>query len=196
MNAADKKELLIRCWKTSRGTWLYYCHLIGTGGAGKLDAAAPGHMGMRLIDKIEDLESVLKEILISIKKASPEFPQGSNITDYTEDDKPKRAADFRAEHDRILPQNSEIPAAKRDRSFCTHISIIERLFSASSVGYSTTPSCADCAVKKDEECLKEYRFSTAYSSGKDISCSGFHRIDLKGVRCPIQTDPSVFKSTD
>ena len=169
MKPADKKELLIRCWKTSRGTWLYYCHLIGMRGAGGLNAAAPKHMGMRLIEREEDLENVLMEILISIKKASPEFPQSPDVVDHV------------GRHG-ILPRSDAIPA-KRDLPFCTHIFILERFFDALPVGHSKNLSCADCAAKGEKYCLKEYRFSASENLKEDYSRQRPSGIDLKGA-CP------------
>ncbi|MBN1574590.1 MAG: hypothetical protein JW984_15440 [Deltaproteobacteria bacterium] len=183
MKSADKNELLIRCWTTPRGTWLYYCHLIGIGGIGELRATSVGPMGMRRINRMDDLECVLKEILTSFKTASLELSKSPSIRNHIEDSRPRRAAHSKTRHHTVpLPlQKGEIPAAKPDLSFCTYISILERFFKTLPFGYSTTRSCADCAIKKNEDCLKEYRFGSADDSNVDCRLSDLYKIDLKWI---------------
>jgi hypothetical protein len=181
MKTVDKNELLIRCWTTPGGTWLYYCHLVGTGKKGKPGATSAGPMGMRHIDRIDDLEDVLGEILNSIKKALPGFPRSPGIGDHTGEGGPGRPVHFGTGHPVAPSQNDAVTASRLDRPFCTHISVLERFFETLPLGYSTNRSCADCATKKNGGCLKEYRFGPADVSRVNCPLSGLHGIDLKGI---------------
>ncbi len=183
-NMRESKELLIRCWMTSNGMWLFYCHLFGFAGNMELDTTSLGPMGMRSIKGREDLENVLGEILSSLKTSSPRF----HIADSAGDQRPEKTPDFEIEHQRIPLHQSAIPPTEQDQLFCTYISQLERFFKALPVGYSTTPSCAGCVIKKDESCHKEYWFTPIDSAKKEFSCPELGGIGLKGICCGIQID--------
>lgn len=182
MKTADKNELLIRCWTTSRGTWLYYCHLVGIKGIGEPRATSVGPMGMRQIDRIDDLKDVLGEILTSFKAIPLGFPKSTGITCHIEENRPGCTAHLGVGHHAIPQQNDAITAVKPDRSFCTYISILERFFKTLPFEYSTTRSCSDCSIKKNEDCLKEYRFGSADDTSLYCPLSDLYKIDLKGIR--------------
>ena len=152
MKSIDSKKsstLIIKCWMTTGGMWLYHC--LVDGGiyrADKIDIGPIRSMGTKKIKDERELINEIMSIFGSLNIISEDFKGNFPSMDHFFWNPEKRICSFHNQ----MRENVVMAAGCR----CDLFSGIERLFDTIGVDYKVIPSRRECMIEDGGNCFREY----------------------------------------